>query len=156
MNLNATLIGQAITFAIFIWFVMKFVWPPVVQTMEERRKKIADGLAAAEKGHRELELAQLKVEEELRDAKAQAAKVIEQANQRASFIVDEAKTKAREEGDRLLVLAQSEIQQERNVARESLLKEVSTLAIAGAEKILGHQIDQQQSNRLVDEMIGEV
>lgn len=156
MNLNATLIGQIITFAIFIWFVMKYVWPPVVNMMEERRKKIADGLAAAEKGHRELELAHIKAQEEMRDAKATAARVIEQANQRASHIVEDAKTKAREEGDRLLALAQAEIEQERNVARESLLKEVSTLAVAGAEKILGQQVDQQQNTRLVDEMIGEV
>lgn len=156
MNLNATLIGQVITFAIFIWFVMKYVWPPVVNMMEERRKKIADGLAASEKGHRELELASVKAEEAMREAKMQAAQVIEQANQRASFIIEEAKGKAREEGERLLTLAQSEIQQERHVARETLLKEVSGLAVAGAEKILGLQIDQQHNARLVDEMIGEV
>lgn len=156
MNLNATLIGQIITFAIFIWFVMKYVWPPVVNMMEERRKKIADGLAAAEKGHRELELAHIKAQEQMLEAKAQAAKVIEQANQRASHIVEDAKDKAREEGDRLLALAQAEIEQERNVARETLLKEVSTLAVAGAEKILGDQLDQQHNSRLVDEMIGEV
>ncbi len=156
MNINATLIGQVITFAIFIWFVMKFVWPPVVNMMEERRKKIADGLAAAEKGHRELELAQIKAQEKMVEAKAQAAKVIEQANQRASYIIEESKDKARDEGKRLLNLAQAEIEQERNMARETLLKEVSTLAVAGAEKILGQRVDQEQNARLVDEMIGEV
>ncbi|MDF1761341.1 MAG: F0F1 ATP synthase subunit B [Coxiellaceae bacterium] len=156
MNINATLIGQVITFAIFIWFVMKFVWPPVVNMMEERRKKIADGLAAAEKGHRELELAHIKVQEQMAEAKAQAAKVIEQANQRASYIIEESKDKARDEGKRLLNLAQAEIEQERNMARETLLKEVSTLAVAGAEKILGQRVDQEQNARLVDEMIGEV
>ncbi len=156
MNLNATLIGQIITFALFIWFVMKYVWPPVVNMMEERRKKIADGLAAAEKGHRELELAQIKVHEQMAEAKATAAKVIEQANQRATYIIEEAKDKARDEGARLLSLATAEIEQERNMARETLLKEVSTLAVAGAEKILGQQVDQKQNARLVDEMIGEV
>ncbi|MDF1653865.1 MAG: F0F1 ATP synthase subunit B [Coxiellaceae bacterium] len=156
MNINATLIGQVITFAIFIWFVMKFVWPPVVNMMEERRKKIADGLAAAEKGHRELELAHIKAQEQMVEAKAAAAKVIEQANQRASYIIEESKDKARDEGKRLLNLAQAEIEQERNMARETLLKEVSTLAVAGAEKILGQRVDQEQNARLVDEMIGEV
>ncbi|MDF1795347.1 MAG: F0F1 ATP synthase subunit B [Coxiellaceae bacterium] len=156
MNINATLIGQVITFAIFIWFVMKFVWPPVVNMMEERRKKIADGLAAAEKGHRELELAHIKAQEQMVEAKAAAAKVIEQANQRAGYIIEESKEKARDEGKRLLNLAQAEIEQERNMARETLLKEVSTLAVAGAEKILGQRVDQEQNTRLVDDMIGEV
>lgn len=156
MDLNATLFGQIITFAIFIWFVMKYVWPPLINIMEERKQKIADGLAASEKGHRELELAAIKTKEQLADAKAEAAKIVEQANHRAAHIVEEAKSKAREEGDRLLQLAQAEIEQEKHAARESLIREVSGLAVTGAERILSHNIDGNASAKLIDELIGEV
>jgi F-type H+-transporting ATPase subunit b len=156
MDLNATLFGQIITFAVFIWFVMKFCWPPLVNIMEERKQKIADGLAAAEKGHRELELAAIKAEEQMIEAKAQAAKIVEQASVRAARMVEDAKQVARDEGERLIHLAETEVEQLQHAARESLLREVSTLAVAGAERILKKEVDTEQGSRLVDELIGEV
>lgn len=156
MDINATLIGQTITFILFIAFSAKFVWPPLMRVMEERRKKIADGLAAAEQGHNELELAKIKVKQQLTDAKAQAAHIIEQANQRANHIIEEAKAKAREEGNRLVELAQGEIEQQYNMARESLMQQVSGLAIAGAERILQREIDKKHNDQIVSQLMSEI
>ena len=156
MNLNATLLVEIITFILLIWLVMKFVWPHIIDAMEERKQKIADGLAAADKGHRTLELAEIKAKEQIAEVKVQAAKIIEQANSRATHIIEEAKEQAREEGERLLHLAQAEIAQESQAARDLLLREVSRLAVSGAEKILKRQVDDEHSARLIDELIGEV
>src|SRR5687768_4228907 len=112
MNLNLTLLGEMLTFAIFIWFTMRFVWPPLMAALEERREKIAAGLAAADKGHRELEMAQHKIDEMMTEAKGQVAHIIEQANQRANHIIEEAKARARVEGDRLITLAKRDVEQE--------------------------------------------
>ena len=112
MNINATLIGQAIAFAIFVWFCMKFVWPPLIAAMREREEKIAGGLQQADQAEKDLELAKEKAMETLREAKAHAAELIEQANKRASQLVEEAKEQARAEGDRLKAAAQSEVEQE--------------------------------------------
>lgn len=140
MNLNLTLLGEMLTFAIFVWFTMRFVWPPLMHAMEERRAKIAAGLAAAEKGKRDLELAAHKVTELLTEAKAQAAQLIEQANHRANSIIEEGKAKARLEGERLLTIAKNDIEREAHAAREQLMKEISSLVIAGSEKILQHEV----------------
>lgn len=140
MNLNLTLLGEMLTFAVFIWFTMRFVWPPLMAALEERREKIAAGLAAADKGHRDLELAQYKINEMMTEAKGRAAQIIEQANQRANHIVEEAKGRARVEGDRLITLAKRDIEQEYHAAREKLLDEVSSLAMLGAKKILNEQV----------------
>lgn len=156
MDLNATLIGQIITFILFVWFTMKFVWPPLMQVMEARRKQIADGLASAQAGKDELELAQHKSKEMLTEAKAQAAGIVEQAHRRANNIVEEAKQDARQEGERLLRLAQGEIQQEINTARDQLMSEVSGYALAGAEKILGQEIKLQGQDQLIQSVIGEM
>lgn len=156
MDINATLFGQIITFAVFIWFTMKFVWPPLMRAMEERRKKIADGLADANKAKHDLELAELKAKQELQAAKNEAAHIIEQANHRANQIVEASKQQARDEGERLLQLAKEEIGQEYNIAREQLLQEMSGLVIAGAEKILRKNIDQASNEALINEVIGEV
>lgn len=156
MDLNLTLLGEMITFAIFIWFTMKYVWPPLMSIMEERRKKIADGLAAGEQGEKELEMARIKVKEQLLHAKTEAAAILEQANQRAGHIVEEAKAKAREEGDRLLEIAQGEIEQELNTAKEQLMKDVSKIAVAGAERILQREVDKASNDRLVKELVGEL
>ena len=156
MDLNLTLLGQMITFAIFIWFTMKYVWPPLMNIMEERRKKIADGLAAGEQGERELEKARIKVKEQLLQAKTEAATILERANQRAAHIIEEAKAKAREEGERLLEIAQSEIEQEYNTAKEQLMKTVSKIAVAGAERILEREVDKASNDRLIKELAGEV
>ncbi len=136
-----TLVGQTIAFAFFVWFCMKFVWPPVTAAMAERQKKIADGLDAADRAGRDLELAQAKVADQMREAKQQAAAIIDQANKRAAQIVEEAKQQAREEGERLKAAAQAEILQEANRAREKLRYDVARLAVVGAEKVLKKSVN---------------
>ncbi len=141
MNINLTLIGQSITFALFVWFCMKFIWPPIMGALEARRKEIADGLAAAERGQHEQELAEKRAAERIRDAKGQASDIITQAQKRAGEIVEEAKGDARTEAERIVTGANAEIEQETNRAREQLRQEVVTLAIAGAEKVLKREVD---------------
>ena len=156
MNINLTLIGQIIAFAVFVAFCMKFVWPPLITAMQERAKKIADGLNAANRAQRDLKLAQEKAGSQLRDAKEQAAQVIEQANKRANQIIDEAKEAARQEGERLKAAAQAEIDQEVNRAKETLRTQVSALAIAGASKILETSIDVEKHNELLNKLAEEL
>ena len=156
MDLNLTLIGEMITFLGFVWFTMKFVWPPLVRLMEERTKKIADGLAAAEQGVKELELANYKVKQILTEAKAQGSSIIEKSHQRANHIIEEAKLKAQEEGKRLIVLAENDIEQKYNLAKNDLLSQVSSIAIAGAEKILRKEVDKSSNDRLMQELVGEL
>ncbi len=156
MNINATLIGQSIAFAVFVWFCMKYVWPPLMQALSDRQKKIADGLAAAEKAQKDLDLARDKASAQLREARAQAQEIIDQANKRATQIVDEAKEQAREEGARLKVAAEAEIEQEANRAREALRSQVATLAVAGAERILGEQLNEAANSRLVDDLAAQL
>ena len=127
-----------------------------MRVMEERRQKISDGLAAAEQGHHELELAQIKAKEQMSEVKTQAAYIIEQANQRANHIVEDAKHQARDEGDRLLQLAQSEIEQEYQGAKETLLQEVSGFAVAGARKILSREIDDHGHDDLVKQLVDDI
>lgn len=156
MNINLTLIGQTISFGFFVYFCMKFVWPLLLGVMEEREKKISDGLEAAEKADKDLELAKQKATQQLREAKEQAAELIEQANKRAAQIVEEAKEQARAEGERLLVAAQAELEQEANRAKEELRGKVAYLAIAGAEKILETSIDQNAHSELVNKLAAEL
>jgi F-type H+-transporting ATPase subunit b len=156
MNFNATLIGQSITFIFFVWFCMKFVWPPIMSALETRKKQIADGLAAADRGKHELELAAKKAGDNLRDAKSQAAEVIAQAEKRAAQMVEEAKTAAKEEGERQLAAAQANIAQETNRAREGLREQVAALAVAGAEKILRREINAQTHADLLGQLKAEL
>ena len=156
MNINATLIGQAISFAIFVWFCMKFVWPPVTAALAERQKKIAEGLNAADKAQRELQVAQGQVADELKLAKQQAAELIEQANKRAGQMVEEAKAIAQAEGDRLKAQAQSEIEQEAARARDALRAQVAALAVAGAEKILQTSVDANAHAAMLDKLAAEL
>lgn len=156
MNLNATIIGQSIAFFVFVLFCMKYVWPPVTQILEERRKKIADGLDAADRAQRDLDLAQDKAADELRKAKKKSAEIIEMANKRSNQIVDEAKDKAREEGQRLIASAQSEIEREVQRAREELRSQVAAIAVAGAEKILESSVDQAANEELVKKLASEL
>jgi len=156
VNINLTLIGQIIAFAVFVAFCMKFVWPPLINAMQERAKKIADGLDAANRAERDLKLAQEKATSQMREAKEQAAQVIEQANKRASQIIEEAKDTARQEGERLKVAAQAEIDQEVNRAKETLRNRVSELAVAGASKILETSIDVEKHNALLDKLAEEL
>lgn len=141
MNINFTLISQAIAFSTFIWFTVKFVWPPLLRAIEDRQKTIADGLAAGERGRHELELASQRSSDILKQAKQQASEIILQAEKRASEIVDEAKNTAKEEGDRIIAGAKAEISHEVFSAKEALRQHTSNLALAGAEKILRREID---------------
>lgn len=154
--MNATLIAQGITFFLFIWMTMKFVWPMVKQAMNERQQKIADGLAAAEKGVRDLEKATAEARQVLEQAKIQAADLLNQANKRAGEIVEEAKKEARNEGDRLVASARGQIEQEVARARETLRKEVASLAVAGAGKVLGREIDAKAHAELLDKVANEL
>lgn len=156
MDLNATIIGQSIAFFIFVWFCMKYVFPPVNAILEERQKKIADGLEAADRAQRDLNLAQNKAAEELREAKIKSSEIIELANKRANQIVDDAKDKAREEGLRLINGAKAEIDMEIQRAREVLRAQVAAIAIAGAEKILETSIDQAANEELVKKLASEL
>ncbi|GAA5784465.1 ATP synthase subunit b [Chitiniphilus shinanonensis] len=141
MELNASLIGQAITFAILVWFTMKFVWPPLTRMMDERAARIADGLAAADRAKQDLANAERASADRLREAKQQAAELIAQAEKRAAQIVEEAKDQAKVEGERLVKGAQAEVDQQVQQAKEVLRQQVATLAVAGAEKILKQEID---------------
>ena len=156
MNINLTLIGQMIAFVGFVWFCMKFVWPPILAAMAEREKKIADGLAAADRASHDLELAKEKAVERLKEAKEEAAGIIDSANKRANQLVEEAKDAAVVEADRVKASAQAEIEQESNRAREALRGEVAALSLAGAEKVLGSAIDQEAHKELVEKLAAEL
>jgi len=156
MNINLTLIGQSITFIFFVWFVMKFVWPPLVAALEERKKTIADGLAAAEKGKHDGELAKQKVLDTLKDAKAQAQDIINLAEKRASEIVEESKETARAEGDRIIAAANAELEQEVNRAREQLRGQVVSLAVSGASKVLKREIDEKANEDLLKDLVAQL
>ncbi len=156
MNINATLIGQAIAFLIFIWFCMKYVWPPIIQALDERKKKIADGLAAAERGKHEQELAEKRAQQVIHEAKEQANEIISQAQRRGNEIVDESKDNARVEGDRILSSAKAEIEQEANRAKDELRTQVGGVALAGAAKILGREIDDKAHTDLLDELVSRI
>ncbi|WP_303784606.1 F0F1 ATP synthase subunit B [Azovibrio restrictus] len=141
MNLNATLFAQLVVFFILAWFTMKFVWPPIVKALDERAKKIADGLAAAERGKHDLELATKRSAEALREGKEKAAELIAQAEKRAAQIIDEAKAQAKIEADRIVAAGKADAEQEVVRAKEQLRESVAALAVAGAEKILRREID---------------
>lgn len=141
MNINLTLFAQAATFAIFIWFTAKFVWPYLSRAIEDRQKHIAEGLAAAERGKQDLEQAAARSADLLRDARQQAQEILAQAEKRGAQIVEEAKTAAGEEGARLIAGAKAEIEQEVSRAREALRSQVAALAVAGAEQILRREVD---------------
>lgn len=152
MNINLTIIGQSITFLVFVLICMKYIWPYIIAAMQERQKKIADGLAAADRASKDLELAQEKATKTLRDAKVEAAAILESANKRAAQIVEEAKEQARIEGDRIKAAAQAEIEQEVNRAKEQLRSQVSVLAFAGAERVLESSVDQAVHKEMIDKL----
>lgn len=156
MNINLTLFGQMVTFAIFVWFCMKFVWPVIITAMEERQQKIADGLDAADRAMRDLAAAQDKATDQMKEAKQEAAGIVDQANKRANQIVEEAKQQAITEGDRLKVAAEAEIEQEINRAKEELRASVAGLALAGAEKVLEASIDDKANRALVDNLASQL
>lgn len=141
MNINLSLLAQALTFALFIWFTVKFIWPPLLRAIEQRQKQIADGLAAAERGKQDLEQASKRTAELLREAKQQAQDILGQADKRAVELIEEAKGAAKAEGERLVAGAKAEIEQEVSRAREMLRAQVAALAVAGAEQILRREVD---------------
>ncbi|MBI4204849.1 MAG: F0F1 ATP synthase subunit B [Betaproteobacteria bacterium] len=141
MNINLSLLAQAFTFALFIWFTVKFIWPPLLRAIEQRQKQIADGLAAAERGKQDLEQASKRTAELLREAKQQAQDILGQADKRAVELIEEAKGAAKAEGERLVAGAKAEIEQEVSRAREMLRAQVAALAVAGAEQILRREVD---------------
>ena len=156
MNINATLLAQTIMFALFVWFCMKFVWPPIMTALEERKKLIADGLADADRAKLDLELASKRSAEILREAKGKAGEVIANAEKRGSEIVEEEKSKAKQEADRIIAGAKAEIDQEVFRAKEQLRTEVSAIALAGASIILGKEIDANAHNDLLDKLVAEI
>jgi F-type H+-transporting ATPase subunit b len=156
MNINFTLIAQAIAFAVLIWFTVKFVWPPLLGAIEKRQKEIADGLAAASEGRNALEVAAKKSEVTLTEAKQKASEIIAQAEKRASQIVEEAKNNAKAEGERIIAGAKAEIDQEVNRAKEGLRSQVSVLAVAGAEKILRKEINAKAHSEMLSKLAAEL
>ena len=156
MNINLTLFSQALSFAILIWFTAKFVWPPLMAAIEARQKTIAEGLAAAERGKNDLELAAKRSAEVIREAKEKAVEIIALGDKRVSEMIEEAKTQAKAEGDRIIAGAKAEIDQEVFRARELLRTQVSAVALAGAGKILGREIDAKAHNDLLEKLVGEI
>lgn len=156
MNINLTLLAQAVSFAILIWFTVKLIWPPLLRAVETRQKTIADGLAAAQRGKLELEQASQKAGQELTAAKEKASDIIAQAEKRATEIIEEAKGAAKAEGDRIIAGARAEIDQEMNRAKESLRQQVSSLAVAGAEKILRKEIDAKAHADMLNTLANEL
>jgi len=156
MNINLTLIVQMVTFGVFVIFCMKYVWPPIMNALHERKTKIADGLAAAERGVHEQELAEKHAAEHLHKAKEQASEIISRAEKRASEIVDESKNEAREEGARLVAAAKAEIDQEVQRAKESLRADLGVIVISGAEKILEREVDAAAHDDMIKKLAAQI
>ena len=156
MNINLTLIGQAISFAIFVWFCMKYVWPPITSALEQRKKTIADGLSAAELGQKSLEEAKVDVEAKLAEAKSEAKNIISMAEKRQGDILDEASMKASEETSKRLKLAEQEVEQLSMKLKESLKKDVSRLVVEGAEMILKKEIDKSAHDKAIKDLVTKI
>ena len=156
MDFNATLIGQTIAMIVFVWFSMKFIWPVLMNVIEERRKVIADGIAAGEKGQRELAAAKQNSDAMLQEARQKAAQVVDIAHKRSSELVGEAKQIAVSEGERLITAARTEISNEQQRARDKLRKEVAALAVTGASRLLGREVDAKAHAALLDELAAEL
>jgi len=156
MNINLTLIAEAIVFIAFVWFCKKFVWSPIINALHERKTQIADGLAAGERGQREHELAEKRAVEALHEAKEQASEIIAKAEKRASDIVDESKNDARTEGARLLTAAKAEIEQEVQRAKESLRADLGAIVISGAEKILEREVDATAHDDMIKKLATQI
>ena len=156
MNFNATLIGQLIAFTVFVGFCMKYVWPPLIAAIEERQKNIADGIAAAERATKDLELAQSSATDQLKQAKIEANQIIEQAKKRATQLVDEETQKGRTEREKIIAQGYAEVEAEKNRVKEDLRKQVAALAIAGAQKILAREIDAKAQADIVEKLVAEL
>ncbi len=152
MNINLTLIGQSIAFAVFVWFCLKFVWPPIIKALNERKTRIAEGLAAADEGLRAKEKAEEEVEERLKEAREQAKDIIANAKKQAEGVVEEARNDARSESERILKAARAEIDQQINQAREELRKEVVKIALNGAEQVLMREVDSKAHSETLEKL----
>ena len=156
MSINATLIGQMITSALLVWFTMKFIWPPLFDSLEQRRKKIAEGLAAAEKGQEAMQLAEKKAKTVLKEAKEQSSEIVTLAQKRANEIVEESKMTAKKESERLILSAQAQIDQQIQQAKENLRQEVAALALSAAEQILGAEIDYAKHQDIISKVSNQL
>ena len=156
MNINATIIGQAIVFTILIWFSVKFIWPPLLKAIEDRQKKIADGLAAAERGQKELNQASGEAQSIVNEAREKALKIVDQANRRSNEIIEEARATAIAEGQRLVGDARQEVAMEQSRARDALRKDVAQLAVAGASRLLEREIDAKAHADLIEKLAREI
>ncbi len=156
MDINMTLIGQAIAMTVFVWFCMKLIWPPLMQAIEERQTQIADGLAAAERGQQSLDKAQAEAGDIVDDARKQATTILDQAHARANEIVAEGKADGSKERERQVAAARAEVEQEANRAREELRGQVSAIAVAGAEKILRREIDSKAHEDILSKLAAEL
>jgi F-type H+-transporting ATPase subunit b len=156
VDINMTIIGQTIAMIVFVWFCMRFVWPPLVHALDERRKTIADGLAAAEDGQKKLEDAQARYEETVRESREKAAEVIQQAEKRSREIIDEARGEAISEGERLIAQAKAEISQEASRAKDALRGDVAAIALSGARQLLEREIDPATHKQLLDKLASEL
>lgn len=156
MNINLTLIGQSIAFIVFVWFCMKYIWPPLMKALEDRKTKIAEGLAAAERGKQEQALSEKRGVEVIKEAKGRAGEIIAGAEKRGSEIVDEAKSDAKVEGERIITAAKGEIDQEINRAREKLRGDVAQLVTTGAEQILGKEVDADAHSKMLDDLAAQL
>lgn len=156
MNLNATILGQAIAFVLFVLFCMKYVWPPLMAAIEKRQKEIADGLASSERAKKDLDIAQAEATDHVKKAKVKAQAIIEQANKHKSQVVDEAKAAAKAERNKILAQAKTEIDAERKRAREELRKHVAVLALASAEKIIERSVDKAANSDIIDKVVAEL
>ncbi len=153
MSINATLIAQMLVFLILVWFTMKFIWPPILKAMEERAKRIADGLEAADRARKELADANTRADDEIKKARAEAAVIIERANQQAGQIVDKARADALLEAAKQKAQAQADIENMAHRARAELRGQVATLAVQGAEKILGREVNAETHKALLDQLV---
>ncbi len=156
MDINMTLIGQTIAMAVFVWFCMKYIWPPIMLALDERRQTIADGLSAAEKGQKALEEAQAKFDETVHEAREQAAQILAQANKRSSEIVEEARVAAREEGEKLVAQAKAEIELEAAKARDELRSQVAAVALTGAKQLLERELSPADHQAMLDKLAAEI
>lgn len=156
MNMNATLLGQAITFVLFVWFCMKFVWPPVISAIEKRQKEIADGIASAETAKKDLELAKANTSDIMQKAKVEANAIIEQANKRKAFILEEAQQEATRERERIVAQGLAEVESERKRVKDELKQQVATLTIAGVEKIIERSVNEAANSDIIDKLVAEL
>lgn len=156
MDINLTLIGQAIAFVVFVLFCMKFVWPPLNKVIEDRQKTIADGLAASERAEKDLENARATADEELKAAKQQAAEIIDQAKKRAAKLLDDETSRGHAEREKIIASGYTEVEAERVRVREELRQKVAVLAIAGAEKIIERELDAEKQSDIVEKLVAEL